>query len=153
VSDDTAPGVVPDHALLRVNDDLVIPLAELEYRASRSGGAGGQHVNTSSTRIEVELNVATSPSLSDSQRARILDKLATRIDSAGILRLTSSGSRSQFQNKEDVTARLARMLADALKVRKPRHKTKMPRAAKEARLQQKKKRSQVKKDRGSIPDE
>jgi ribosome-associated protein len=153
VTDDTAPGAVPDHALLRVTDDLVIPLAELDYRASRSGGAGGQHVNTSSTRIEVELNVATSPSFSDSQRARILEKLATRIDSAGILRLTSSGSRSQFQNKEDVTARLARILADALKEQKPRRKTKMPRAAKEARLQEKKKRSQVKKDRGAIRDE
>jgi len=153
VSEDNHPGVVPEHALLRVTDDLVIPLAELEYRASRSGGAGGQHVNTSSTRIEVELNVATSPSFTDAQRARILEKLATRIDSAGILHLTSSGSRSQFQNKEDVTARLARLLAEALKERKPRRKTKVPRATKEARLREKKKRSQTKKDRGSIADE
>lgn len=153
MSEENSPGIVPEYALLRVTDDLIMPLAELEYRASRSGGAGGQHVNTSSTKIEVELNVATSPSLTDAQRARILEKLATRIDSAGILRLTSSGSRSQFQNKEDVTARLARVLAEALKERKPRRKTKVPRATKEARLREKKKRSQTKKDRGAIPDE
>jgi ribosome-associated protein len=141
---------VPEHALLRVSDDLAIPLSELSYRASRSGGAGGQHVNTSSTRIELEFDVAASPSLSDEQRARISERLSNRIDSAGLLRLVSSGSRSQHQNREDVTARLARLLADALTEQKPRRKTRMPRAAKEARLQDKKKRANVKKQRGPV---
>jgi ribosome-associated protein len=145
---------VPEHALLRVNDELSIPLAELTYHATRSGGPGGQHVNTSSTKIDVEFDVGSSPSLTDGQRSRISERLSTRIDGAGILRLGSSGSRSQHQNREDVTERLAEMLAEALKEQKRRRKTKVPRAAKEARLQTKKKRSQVKKHRGPVaPDD
>jgi ribosome-associated protein len=145
---------VPEHALLRVTEELAIPLAELTYRATRSGGPGGQHVNTSSTRVELEFAVGESPSLTEAQRARIMDRLATRMDSAGILRLASSSSRSQHQNREDVTARLARLLADALHEPKARRKTRVPRAAKEARLKEKKKRSSVKKQRGPVtPDE
>ncbi|CAN5800494.1 alternative ribosome rescue aminoacyl-tRNA hydrolase ArfB [soil metagenome] len=151
--DDTT-AQVPEHALLRVTDELLIPLSELTYRATRAGGPGGQHVNTSSTRIELVFDVAASPSLSDAQRARILERLATRIDGEGLLRLASSASRSQHQNREDVTQRLARLLADALKERKARRKTRVPRAAKEARLKEKKKRGQVKKHRGPVaPDE
>jgi ribosome-associated protein len=140
----------PDHALLRVTDDLAIPLAELSYRATRSGGPGGQHVNTSATRIELEFDVGASQALSDEQRARIMKRLANRIDSSGTLRLASSSSRSQHQNREDVTARLGRILADALREQKPRRKTRVPRAAKEARLRQKKQRARVKKDRGPV---
>ncbi|HUF51565.1 MAG TPA: alternative ribosome rescue aminoacyl-tRNA hydrolase ArfB [Longimicrobiales bacterium] len=150
MNDDEATGPVPEHALLRVNDQLSIPLAELTYRATRSGGPGGQHVNTSSTRVELEFDVGTSAALTDAQRARILERLAPRIDSAGMLRLRSSGSRSQYQNRADVTRRLGTLLADALRERKPRKRTKVPRASKEARLKQKKQRSQRKKDRGPI---
>jgi ribosome-associated protein len=154
MSEIESPPPVPEHALLRVNDELNIPHAELDYHASRAGGPGGQHVNTSATRIEVVFDVANSPSLSDDQRARIMERLATRIDSAGLLRLASSKGRSQHQNREDVTQRLADILADALKERKPRRKTKMPRAAKEARLKSKKQRSEVKRRRGPVaPDE
>jgi ribosome-associated protein len=141
---------VPEHALLRVNEQLAIPHAELTYRATRSGGPGGQHVNTSSTRVELEFDVHSSPSLSDEQRARITERLATRIDGNGILRLGSSKGRSQHQNREDVTERLARILGDALKERKARKRTKIPRAAKEARLQEKKQRASVKKNRRPI---
>jgi len=148
-AEDAMP-TIPEHALLRVNDALSIPLAELTYRATRSGGPGGQHVNTSSTRIELEFDVGASPSLSDVQRARIQERLATRIDGSGILRLASSSSRSQHQNREDVTARLARILDEALREQKPRRRTKVPRAAKQARLDEKKKRSRVKKERGQV---
>jgi ribosome-associated protein len=148
-----SPQEMPEHALLRINDDLSIPRAELSYRASRSGGPGGQHVNTSSTRIEVEFDVAASPSLTDAQRARIQERLQTRIDKDGVLRLTSSTSRSQHQNREDVTERLARMLEDALRRPKPRRRTKVPRAAKEERLKTKKRRSEVKKRRGTVSPE
>jgi ribosome-associated protein len=141
---------VPEHALLRVSDELAIPLAELRYRATRAGGPGGQHVNTSSTRVELEFDVVSSPSLSDAQRTRITERLANRIDGQGVLRLASRGSRSQHQNRADVTERLGRLLADALRERKPRRKTRVPRAAKEARLQDKKKRSQVKQKRGPV---
>lgn len=138
---------------IRINETLSLPPAELEYRATRSGGPGGQHVNTSSTRIELTWNVLASPSLSDDQRARILDKLKNRIDESGVLRLTASDSRSQYQNREAVTERFARLIADALKVRKARKKTKVPRAAKEARLRSKKHRSQTKRNRGALPEE
>lgn len=147
--DDAPPGV-PEHALLRVNEALSIPLAEIAYRATRSGGPGGQHVNTSATRVELEFDVGTSAALSDTQRARIQERLATRIDGSGVLRLASSASRSQHQNRDDVTARLARLLDEALRERKPRRKTRMPRAAKEARLREKKRRARVKKDRGRV---
>ncbi|MEX1182102.1 MAG: alternative ribosome rescue aminoacyl-tRNA hydrolase ArfB [Gemmatimonadota bacterium] len=150
---ETSPSPVPEHALLRVSDALSIPLAELSYRATRSGGPGGQHVNTSSTRVELEFDVTRSPSLTDEQRARIRERLATRIDGDGIMRLASSTSRSQHQNREDVTGRLARLLEDALRTRKARRRTKVPRAAKEKRLKEKKQRSRVKKDRGAVQPE
>lgn len=150
MTDHESPPPVPEHALLQVNDELAIPLAELAYRATRSGGPGGQHVNTSSTRVEVEFDVASSPSLTDTQRALIMEKLATRIDGAGILRLASSTSRSQHQNREEVTARMAMLLAEALVRPKPRRKTKVPRAVKEARLREKKQRSETKRRRGPV---
>lgn len=143
----------PEHALLRISDELAIPLAELSYRATRSGGPGGQHVNTSATRVELLFDVASSPSLDDEQRARIMERLANRLDAGGVLRLASSAQRSQHQNREDVTQRFAKLIADALIERKARKKTKMPRAAKEARLQEKKKRAQVKKHRGPVSAE
>lgn len=143
-----AAGGVPEHALLRVNEELALPLAELRYRATRSGGPGGQHVNTSSTRIELEFDVAGSPSLTEAQRGRIQERLSNRISGEGVLLLSSSGSRSQHQNREEVTERLATLLADALRRPKPRRKTRVPRAAKEARLKEKKKRSETKRKRG-----
>jgi ribosome-associated protein len=132
---------------------LIIPRSELEYRATRSGGPGGQHVNTSSTRIELTWNVQTTPSLDDAQRARVSEKLANRIDERGVLRLTSSGSRSQHQNREDVTERFARLIAQALHQPRPRKKTRPSRAAKEARLQSKKRRSRTKEQRRSVGDD
>jgi ribosome-associated protein len=141
----------PEHALLRINEQLAIPLAELRFSATRSGGPGGQHVNTSATRVELEFDVGTSPSLTDEQRARVLERLRNRIDGAGVLRLGSSKGRSQHQNREDVTARFASLLDGALQEQKPRRRTKVPRAEKEARLRSKKKRSQIKKARGPVP--
>jgi ribosome-associated protein len=90
-----------DANLLEITPDLRLPLAELEYRASRSGGPGGQHVNTSSTRVEVWWNVAASPSLTPEQRAQLLTRLGSRLDSSGRLRLVSSGTRSQLRNRPD----------------------------------------------------
>ena len=139
-------GEITDNSLV-VSPDLRIPLLELQYRTSRSGGPGGQHVNTSSTRVEVAWNVADSPSLSPEQRARLLQQLATRLDTEGQLRLVSSGTRSQLRNKEDVTDRLQSILAAALVVRKKRKPTKPSRAAKAARLAAKRKRAATKRQR------
>src|ERR1700716_739043 len=85
---------------LRVSRTVVIPLGELELRFSRSGGPGGQNVNTRSTRVEVVFDVAGSPSLGPRQRARLLSKLAGRLDSDGKLRIVASEERSQAQNRE-----------------------------------------------------
>ncbi len=133
-----------------INPALVIPASELSYRASRSGGPGGQHVNTSSTRIELVWNVAGSLSLSGDQRQRLLTRLATRLDSSGGLRLVSSGTRSQLQNREEVTERFRLLIGKALIVPKKRKKTRPSRAAKERRLQSKKHRSGVKVLRGRV---
>jgi ribosome-associated protein len=138
---------------IAVTPELAIPRAEVDYRATRAGGPGGQHVNTSSTKVELLWDVSKSPSINDEQRALLRQKLRKRIGEDGVLRLTSSGSRSQHQNKEDVTARFARIVADALRVPKRRKKTKVPRAAKEARLKAKKNRSRIKQQRRWSGDE
>ena len=132
---------------LDITPDLRLPLAELEYQASRSGGPGGQHVNTSSTRIEVWWDVAGSPSLSPEQRAQLLERLGARLDSTGRLRLVSSGTRSQLRNREDVTERLRSVVAAALAIRKKRKPTKPSRAAKAARLDAKRRRAATKRHR------
>lgn len=136
--------------VLTITDDLFVPRAELTYQASRSGGPGGQHVNTSSTRVELAWNVETSTSLSEAQRARVREKLANRINAEGELLLVEGGSRSQHQNKETVTERFVEMVREALYVPKPRKKTRPPRAAKEQRLESKKRRSEVKRLRGPV---
>ena len=138
---------MPDMTFLDVSPDLRVPLAELEFRASRSGGPGGQHVNTSSTRVEVTWDVAGSPALSEEQRQRLLVRLASRLDGTGRLRLVSSGTRSQLRNREDVTERLREVVAQALLVPKARKRTRTPRAAKAARLENKRRRAATKRDR------
>jgi ribosome-associated protein len=142
-----------DEGTLEITPALALPIAELAYRASRSGGPGGQHVNTSSTRIEVVWDVAGSPSLDETQRARLLERLRTRLDKEGRLRLVSGSTRSQLQNKEEVTERLARVVADALHVPRPRKRTRPSRAAKKARLDAKKKRSSLKASRRPVRGE
>lgn len=136
-----------DASHLVVSPALRLARAELEYRASRSGGPGGQHVNTSSTRVEVWWDVAGSSALTQEQRARLLARLASRLDSAGRLRLVSSGSRSQLRNREEVTERLRDLVAAALRVPKARKRTRPSRAAKAARLEAKRRRSAVKRER------
>jgi ribosome-associated protein len=142
-----------DAGPIAVNDSLWIPRAELTYRATRSGGPGGQHVNTSSTRVELVWDVGSSPSVTEEQRERIREKLANRISGEGTLLLAASDHRSQLQNKEAVTARFAELLREALVVPKARRKTRIPRSSQEARLRAKKHRSQVKKMRGSRLDD
>ena len=138
---------MPDMGFLEVSPDLRVPLAELEFRASRSGGPGGQHVNTSSTRVEVTWDVAGSPALSEEQRQRLLVRLASRLDGTGRIRLVSSSTRSQLRNREDVTERLREVVAQALVVPKARKRTRTPRAAKAARLENKRRRAATKRDR------
>lgn len=144
---------MPDDSMLQINPAVSIPLAELSYRATRSGGPGGQHVNTSSTRVELWWDVAATPSLTTEQRKRVLTRLATRIANDGRLRLVSSGSRSQLQNKEEVTERFQAILARALLVPKTRRRTKPTKASKERRLEHKKRRGETKVHRRRPPAE
>lgn len=144
-----------DENALDITPELRLPISELEYLASRSGGPGGQHVNTSSTRIEVWWDVANSPSLNPEQRAQLLQRLHARLDSAGRLRVVSSGTRSQLRNREDATERLRVVVAAALAIRKKRKPTKPSRAAKVARLEAKRRRAATKRHRrppGTIDD-
>jgi ribosome-associated protein len=143
---------VPD-GYLEITPSLLLPLTELEYRATRSGGPGGQHVNTSSTRIELWWDARASTALSEEQRARLLERLASRLDGEGRLRVVASESRSQLRNREAATERLRELIAAALVVRKPRKRTKPGRAAKAARLDAKRRRSALKRERRSPPSE
>lgn len=132
---------------LDISPELRLPVSELQFRASRAGGPGGQHVNTSSTRVEVWWDVASSAALSDEQRTRLLARLATRLDGAGRLRVVEGGSRSQLRNREAVTERLVRLVGEALRVPKTRKRTQPSRASKAARLEAKRRRSAVKRER------
>ena len=140
----TADGFVQG---LRVNEVGVIPRTELEVRATRSGGPGGQHVNTSSTRIETVWNVRTSKAIDEALRSRITRALASRLDSRGNLRIVASDTRSQRQNRELAEERLAETLRRALVVRKARKRTRPHRGAVEARLADKKRRAGTKQGR------
>jgi ribosome-associated protein len=132
---------------IRVNASVFIPASELEVRASRSGGPGGQHVNTSSTRIEVVWNVRQSEALNEAQRGRLVEQLASRLDAAGNIRIVSSETRSQRQNREIAEERLGATIRGALAIPKKRKKTKPTRGSVERRLSEKKKHSGKKSER------
>ncbi len=134
-------------AAIRVTPTVAIPLTELSFRASRSGGPGGQHVNTSSTRIELWWDARTSPSLREEQRALVLARLATRLTADGLLRIVASETRSQAQNRELALERFQEVLARALAITKRRKATRPSRAAKERRLAAKKQRGARKRER------
>jgi len=127
--------------VLRVNSTCVIRLDELEWRTTASGGPGGQHANTSDTRVEVRFSIASSPSLAPGQRELLLERLGP------VARATASDSRSQARNRDLALERLRSRLEDALRVDPPRRATKPKRSAKEARLDAKRRQSARKHDR------
>jgi len=141
-----------DTVYLSVSPELAIPRSELEYRATRSGGAGGQHVNTSSTRIELLWDLPGSTAVSEEQRARLHTKLTGRLDADGRVRIVASDRRSQGQNRQAADARLASLVRAALVVPKKRRPTKPTRASKEKRIADKKRRGERKRDRRDIED-
>lgn len=130
-----------------VNARVRIPRMELVVRATKSGGPGGQHVNTSSTRIELTWTPGTSVALDEAQRARVAAALASRLDGQGRLRIVSSEHRSQVQNREAAEVRLATLVRGALVVPKVRRATKPTAASKRARLETKSRRASVKQER------
>lgn len=132
---------------LYVDPTLTIPRSELDYRATRSGGPGGQHVNTSSTRIELLWDLPHSTAVPDDIRPRLLEKLAARLDAEGRVRVVASAYRSQQQNRAAAEERLVDLVRRALVVRKPRKRTRPTRAATERRLSEKRERSERKQQR------
>jgi len=129
---------------VEITAQLAIPLDELEFRFVRSSGPGGQHVNRSSTQVELLWDVAGSPSLSEGQRQRLLHELGPRIDTRGVLHIVDSSSRSQFQNRQEALDRFRSLLQHALRRRKVRRPTAPSRASVEQRLQRKRQVSQKK---------
>ena len=132
---------------LYVNDNLSIPEWELTFSFSASGGPGGQHANRSATRATLFYDVANSPSLNDSQRRRLMQRLSSRIDQDGILQVSAQDTRSQHRNRELAVERFQELLADALTRRKRRRRTRPPRWANERRLEEKKRRGRRKRQR------
>ena len=136
--------------MVEIGTRLTIPDEEFSFEFSRSGGPGGQNVNKVSTRATLLFNVAGSPSLTDEQRSRIMNRLRTRITKAGVLRVTSQRHRTQRANREAAVERFAELLREALRSRRPRRKTRVPRSVKERRLQEKKRRGELKRRRGAV---
>lgn len=133
--------------MLFITDHISIPLSEITFTASRSSGPGGQHVNTSDTRVTLLFDVDASESLTPFQKTRLKAHLAGRVDKRGVLRVTSQDSRSQKMNKEAAISRFITLLQEAFKRVKPRKKTRVPRSAKRKRLDAKKRTSQRKQQR------
>ena len=126
-----------DGDAIRITHTVAIPRSELIVRATRSGGPGGQHVNTSSTRIEITWDVIRTRALSDDERTRVLARLGARVSDEGTVRVVASDSRSQRQNRERAETRLSDLLRRARAVPKARKRTRVPRGAVEARLEDK----------------
>lgn len=133
--------------MIAVTESLSIPEEELTFTASLSSGPGGQHVNKVSSRITLWFNVAGSPSLSEDQKALIAHRLANRIGKDGLLRVICQQSRSQAANRETAIERFVELLRAALKREKPRKKTRVSAAAKQRRLEDKKQRGFLKRER------
>ena len=130
-----------------VTDRFQVPDGELSWRFSRSSGPGGQHVNTTDSRVELSYDVARSPSLPEDLRAWALERLVGRLVD-GVLTVASSEQRSQLQNRESAARRMGQLLREAVAPpAPPRRPTKPTRGSKERRLQVKRQRSQLKRQR------
>ena len=134
--------------MVEINNSLSIPDEEFTFEFSRSSGPGGQNVNKVSTRATLLFDVSGSPSLTEEQRSRIMDRLQTRITKAGLLRVTSQKHRSQSANREAARERFAELIRMALQRPRPRRKTRISKAVRERRLKDKKQRSLLKRQRG-----
>ncbi|MCR4514878.1 alternative ribosome rescue aminoacyl-tRNA hydrolase ArfB [Aeromicrobium sp. 50.2.37] len=136
---------MPEHAPGR-HDRFRVPDDELSWRFSRSSGPGGQHVNTSDTRVEVSWDLASSPALSATQRAQALERLRTRLVD-GTLTIASSQYRSQHRNREAARVRLEQVVAAAIVPPRPRRATRPTRGSQQRRIEAKKRRGDVKRSR------
>jgi len=132
---------VSDEGLLRVNTSVAIPLDELEWKFSTSGGPGGQHVDTSNTRAEVRFDIACSRALSDEVRSRLIERIGP------VVQVAAGDRRSQLRNRDLALERLAGRLAAALAVETPRRPTRPTLASRRRRLDTKRRQAARKRDR------
>jgi ribosome-associated protein len=133
--------VVDDDRWLRVTGSCRIDRSELVWLVSRSGGPGGQHANTSDTRVEVRFDIERSPSLGPRQRSRLLERIGP------VARATAADSRSQARNRELALERLRERLARGLAIERPRRPTRPSRAARAERVDDKRRRGRQKEQR------
>jgi ribosome-associated protein len=130
-----------DGESIRVTRSVLLPLAEIEFRFSRSSGPGGQHANRSETRVEARFDVESSRALTDVQKRRVVARTGPTI------RAVAQDERSQWRNRELAVERIVEQLREALKVERRRKRTKPPAASRERRLEDKRRRSETKRMR------
>jgi ribosome-associated protein len=133
--------------MIPIDDTLAIPDEEVSFATSRSGGPGGQNVNKLETRVTLRFDLAGSAVLSAEQKARLRERLATRITRDGVLQVSSQRHRSQGANRDAAVERFAELLRESLREEPPRKKTRPSRAAKARRLDAKRRQSQRKRER------
>ena len=138
---------------MRITNQLHIDEAEIEVQTTTSRGPGGQHVNRSETRVVLRWNVLESASLDEEQRARILDKLGSRISREGVLQVAAEEHRSQARNRDLARERLAALVAGTLERQAPRKPTRPTRASRKRRVDDKKKRGAIKQGRRKPGDD
>jgi ribosome-associated protein len=138
--------------VIRITPDVTIPVTELELKASRASGPGGQGVNTTDSRVELRFDLAGSPSLPPEARELALRRLGPRLDSNGVLRVVAQAQRSQLANRRAAVERFTELLSAALATPTPRRPTRPTRAAAARRVEAKRRRSATKRLRGRPRD-
>jgi ribosome-associated protein len=132
---------------LDLGDGILVPEQLLRAVTSRSGGPGGQNVNKVETRVTIEVDVDALP---DDRKTRIRERLAGRINKLGVLRVTSQAERSQLANRDRALARMEELLRDSITEQEKRKPTRISRGQKQRRLEEKKRRAQIKKLRTEL---
>lgn len=132
---------------MKLGPTLALPLSELDFSFTRSGGPGGQHVNRNETKVELRWDITNSATLNDHQRRLIQERLPQYITKDGILRLVSNETRSQHRNRQAVMQRLQNLVTEALRPRRKRRPTRPSAGVRARRIEQKRRRSEKKKRR------